>query len=368
MKVLFAPDWRDGNAYQTLLAAALEEVGVEVAFLSDYRRGLPLSRATSRSEADLLHLHWPDAYYPRRFDGWDWLRRLRFPLDLQLALRRMPLVYTAHNAVPHGRQHEFLMTRLQETVLRRSAAVLVHSQAAADGLACGRPELMRRMAVVPHGDLSVTLGRPVDQRSARHELGLGNQPLCLMFGAVEPYKGIEPVLDFWRTRQSAAGLAVVGKPISAEYRRAIEQRAGKSPHVLLRLERLSEPELRLWLSAADCVLFNYQMILTSGAACLARSWGVPILIPQRLTTVDLDEPHPRVIRFDSIETDLEAKLHQALAVRPDFDAARPWRAATDWAKIARQTAQVYDAVLNAKEPMAVKSPLLGKATAPLARL
>ena len=42
MRVLFAPDYREGTPYQTLLADALGRLGVKVSFLSDYHRGLPI--------------------------------------------------------------------------------------------------------------------------------------------------------------------------------------------------------------------------------------------------------------------------------------------------------------------------------------
>ena len=70
MNVLFAPDWRDGVPYQRLLAEALEQHGVRVSFLRDYKRGLPLARLVrerARQEpVDVLHLHWPEAYYPSK--------------------------------------------------------------------------------------------------------------------------------------------------------------------------------------------------------------------------------------------------------------------------------------------------------------
>ena len=37
IRVLFAPDYRDGGDYQSLLADALAAVDVEVAFMCDYR-------------------------------------------------------------------------------------------------------------------------------------------------------------------------------------------------------------------------------------------------------------------------------------------------------------------------------------------
>ena len=62
-------------------------------------------------------------------------------------------------------------------------------------------------------------------------------------------------------------------------------------------EWLDDATLRVWLSASDCSIFNYRDIFTSGAAALARSYGLPLLIPRRLASADLDEPHPHVFRI-----------------------------------------------------------------------
>jgi hypothetical protein len=91
------------------------------------------------------------------------------------------------------------------------------------------------------------------------------------------------------------------------------------------------------------VLFNYRAIFTSGAACLARSYGVPILMPSRLGTVELGEPNRLVFRFS--EGDLREKLEQALQTKPDYEAAAPWRDATAWPRVAAATAEVYRAAL-----------------------
>jgi hypothetical protein len=83
-------------------------------------------------------------------------------------------------------------------------------------------------------------------------------------------------------------------------------------------ELLDLETLRLWLSASDCAIFNYREIFTSGAATLARSYGIPLLIPRRLAVPDLDEPHPRVLRFEALDTDFTAQLERALATPCDY--------------------------------------------------
>src|SRR5262245_2706704 len=101
LRVLFAPDYRAGTPYQTLLADALDRHDVEVVFLGDYRRGLPLFRGSFDTAPNIVHIHWPEKYF-HRGNGWDWLRIMRYPLDCWLTAQRGPIVLTAHNFLPHN--------------------------------------------------------------------------------------------------------------------------------------------------------------------------------------------------------------------------------------------------------------------------
>jgi glycosyltransferase involved in cell wall biosynthesis len=346
LRVLFAPDWRGGAPYQSLLAAALVEEGIDVRFFSSSRRVFPLTRGLAAHPCDILHMHWPDAYYPQKNDAFDWFRRWRFVVDIVGATKKQPMVITAHNLYPHNRGEQSFIHTNTRIGLQRAAAVIAHSDAA-------KRELVERFHlppskfhVIPHGDLSVALGEPLPRGDSRHELGLDEGKVCLMFGAIEPYKGIEDVIEFWKKEKPEARLAIIGKPISEQYAARITGLAAGSSRILLRFGWVPDEQLKLWLSAADCVLFNYRAIFTSGAACLARSFGVPLLIPERLRTVDLDEPSPLVFRFEGFEGDFSEKLADATRVSPDYFAASPYREKCAWSRVARSTVEVYRDVRN----------------------
>jgi glycosyltransferase involved in cell wall biosynthesis len=275
-------------------------------------------------------------------DGWDWFRRARFSTDLKIASRRCALVVTAHNLHAHDRADEPFAAHNTRSAFCRAGAVIAHSAAA-------RTEIISRFGtdepkihVIPHGDLSVVVGTPVTRDEARRELGLGPQKVCLIFGALEPYKGVEEVLAYWRKTMPAAELIIAGKPRTEKYGDELRAVAAGVPKVSLRFGWLDDSQLRLWLSAANCVLFNYRQIFTSGAACLARSWGVPILLPTRLATVALEEPSPLVFRFGSFDEDFAPQLARALETPADYPAATPWREHTSWDRVAVATKVAYE--------------------------
>jgi hypothetical protein len=121
---------------------------------------------------------------------------------------------------------------------------------------------------------------------------------------------------------------------------------GGDPRITTRFEWLSDAQLRLWLSAADVAIFNYREIFTSGAANLARSWGLPILLPRRLDTVAVGEPTPSVHRFSSFGEDFGTQLHAALASPPDYAGAEHWRRECSWDRVAKLTLDGYRRALQ----------------------
>lgn len=346
MKVVFAPDWRRGVPYQRLLAEALARHGVEVNFPQGTRRVLPLYRMMRDLRCDLLHLHWPEAYWSERGQLMDHFRPLRHPIDLQLARLHQPIVYTAHNLWPHNIEPTPPIRTAMQATMRIADLIFVHSSGALEELARTFNVDPARCAVVPHGDLAVDLGTPCAQTEARAALNLHpTRPLALMFGRVEPYKGIEEVIAWWTQHQPEVQLAIVGEIGVRDYDRPLSQLIAGNPNIVWHPNHVTTEELRLWLSAANACVFNYRRIFTSGAASLARSWGLPILLPERLSKLDLGEPSPFVHRFHALEDDFGLALDRALAVAPDYEAARQWREEISWAKIAQRTAQLYQKII-----------------------
>src|SRR5262249_4939206 len=341
LEVLFAPDWRSGNPYQTLLAKALRHQGVNVRFLEGYKRILPLSRLLATQRCDVLHLHWPEAYFGGRHDALDWFRGARFPVDLAGATKRCLLVTTAHNFQVHNRANEAFTAKNIKCVHTKAAVVCAHSAIAKQQLVEALALPVEKVRVIPHGDLCEVLSAPVPASMAREELGLGPGKIALVFGTVEPYKGLEEIIAWWQRAKPDVRLAIIGKPMTPEYGSQIGLQIGDSRNIIHRFEWLPDELLRLWLSAAAVTIFNYRHIFTSGAANLARSFGIPILLPKRLDTVVLGEPTPYVRRFTNFATDFAEQLTAALAVQPDFAAASSWREASSWDTVARLTADGY---------------------------
>jgi glycosyltransferase involved in cell wall biosynthesis len=345
MNAIFAPNYSSDIPYQKYLADALGKIGIDTVFLDHYRRFFPLSRGVSDlPPAPILHLHWPEAYFAGD-ERWRWLRKMRFSMDLNLACRGKQLFLTAHNLLPHNRHKEFLVFSNVRHAYQKCAGVFVHSDFAKEQVVKTFGVAPEKCWLIPYGDHAFEWGPPLDRTIARQKLGLPqDKTVCLVFGTVSPYKGSDDVLEYWVREKMEDLLVIAGPVLHEQYAEKLRGIAAGSTNVDLRLtkEWLKDPDLHLWLSAVDCSIFNYREIFTSGAASLARSMGVPILIPERLKAADLHEPHPAIFRFDRLESDFKEKLAAALSISPDYEAARKWRQDTSWEKVAIITKQAYE--------------------------
>jgi glycosyltransferase involved in cell wall biosynthesis len=350
LNVVFAPDWRPGNPYQELLANALRRHGVYVSVLNGYKRIFPLWRLVATRQCHVLHLHWPEVYYTHNRSGLNWLRYAGFPLDLAGATKRCVLATTAHDLEPHKLEHRraaFLKSNVRHVHLEADV-VFAHSNIAKQHLVDSFQLAAEKVRVIPHGDLSVFLGTPFPASMARRELGLGAGKLAVVFGTIEPYKGLEEIIDWWQHANPDIKLAVIGRPSKLDYAGHVLRKIGNATNIAHRFEWIPDELLRLWLSAADVAIFNYRKIFTSGAANLARCFGLPVLLPKRLDNIVLDEPTPYVRRFASFATDFGEQLLAALTVRPDFAAASFWRESCSWNRVARLTAEGYRYAISSR--------------------
>jgi glycosyltransferase involved in cell wall biosynthesis len=228
---------------------------------------LPILSRFAWSRPDIVHVQW--SVQPH--------------LDLVIwrGLRRLgiPLVYTAHNLVPH---HTRPADRARYLALYRAAdAIVVHSQRSARALhqEWGLPE--DRVAVVPHGPL-LEAQPPITRAFAREQLGLPTDAELVLFaGLIEPYKGLADLIAAFGTlaaRRPRAQLVVAGKPNEPfePYDRQLAA-LGLRDRTVLDLSFLPESRLAAYLCAADLVVLPYRATTSSGILFAARRFGCPVI-------------------------------------------------------------------------------------------
>jgi starch synthase len=170
---------------------------------------------------------------------------------------------TVHDPVPHPGQPP--LPKVEELVRRRwirgSAALVVHGTANAEALpawACAK-----RVAVIPHG--AAVRDRP---------LPVPNRPSVLLFGRLEPYKGVEVLLKamerVWAERTDVR-LIVAGRGPEAA-------RVPVHPLIDLRDDYVPEAELDTLFSEATIAVLPYIEASHTGIGTTALGRGVPTIV------------------------------------------------------------------------------------------
>lgn len=246
---------------------------------------------------DIFHVHWPEQIVESRYRPVQVAKCLMLIAGLAvLRLRRTAVVRTVHNTAPHessSRLVSFATRKLDQAVSWRIRL---------NPVSTGGGE-----TIILHGHYLTWPPYQVSAASDRREV--------LAFGAVRPYKGIEKLLAV-AADDPAHKYAVVGSARDSEYGRAIEALADHIPNVRTRLEYLSDEALAREIAGARLVVLPYERFENSGAALLALSLRVPILVPDNAISRALaEETGPGWVHtFEELATGIVSALECS---RPD---------------------------------------------------
>lgn len=351
MKVLFLPDYSAANAYQRELAAALARKGVTVtADPTRARRVLPVLEAVSRhGRPDVLHVHWTEPYISSR-GRVDRVKAQRTLLELRLMRRAgAAIVWTAHDLYRHDRPEDPREGAFMRGLFETSSTVIAHCEAAAaallETLGLGAAE-GERVRVIPHGHYAGAYPVDIGRAEARRRLGLGADERVVAFvGWVRPYKGVAELVDaFSRIDAPQARLLVAGKALDDAYAERLLAAARGDPRVRVTLGFIPDPELQVYLNAADVVATPFLEIFTSGSVLLAMSFGRAVVAPRRGCVAEALDEEGGVLYDPTDPAGLEDALRRALA--SDLEAMGEHNRARlpefAWDRVAADTLAAYE--------------------------
>jgi glycosyltransferase involved in cell wall biosynthesis len=219
------------------------------------------------SEADIVHYQW------LTMPGIDWAL-LRPPALRKTAgggPTRPPQVFTFHERPASGRAG----VARERRVVSRMDAVVVHSEHAAQRL---RQELdfdPERISVIPHGALDY-LTRLPEETPLPPELEAADRPVVLCFGLIRPHKGVEVLLDAFRSVPDAE-LWIVGMPRMSLGK--IERQAALMPDRVRLVPRfVPDPEIPAYFRRADIVVLPHLNAEQSGVLHIALAFGKPLVL------------------------------------------------------------------------------------------
>ena len=304
---------------------------------------LRLIRAIRGSKYDVVHLQW----IPLED------RETRFMRLLRSACARagVPLVYTAHNVVPHDSPNA------NRDVIRRNLNLADLVIAHTDHVAQKLRDLLgvqTPVAIIPHGALFTDLELPPRER-ALAELRLGGGPMVLFAGSVKPYKGLDLLADAWPAIRAVfpdAVLIVAGQAASDEARDQL-RRVSEMHGVLVTDGYVPMKTMLNFHAVSDVVVFPYRSISQSGALMTAVGLGRPSVVTPIPGFVEQAAAAGSIVISDGLSSAAIARTtiaalqnREALLAAAAEDRRRIARSPVGWLAVGRETARQYEWVLE----------------------
>ncbi|HEV3376547.1 MAG TPA: glycosyltransferase family 4 protein [Thermoleophilaceae bacterium] len=290
----------------------------------------PLRRALKAAE------HVPDTLGVRRraaradLQHWQWL--WLEALSARLLPRGRPQVLTMHNVIRRARSGRRLAERMDATI--------VHTRHGAELLGGGP-----RVHVIPHGAFD-HLTRQPDERPLPPELAAVEGPVVLCFGVVRPYKGVDVLVEAFRS-VAGAELWVVGRPLGVSLQ-ALDAPAG----VRFVPRYVSDAELPAFFRRADLLVLPHRTVDVSGVLFAGLAFGKPMVLSDVGGFRELVEDHgggrlvppgdPGALAEAIGELLASAGERERLTDRARAAAAGPY----SWDTVAERTLRVYEEVLG----------------------
>lgn len=272
------------NPYQRLFAGSIEATGTTVLRIRP-RKLFPLRHAASR-DVDLLQLDWPHDWYRGRNTWTQAFKRLMYRDGLR-ALRKIPVVWTAHNLRAHNAIDDDYEHRMLQALVAVCDGIILLSEASRSiFIDKFKVDIRQKLSVVPHGHYIGCYPNYLPRSEARRRLELADEGrIVLSLGRLQPYKGIEDLLEAFSTSgEPRDTLIIAGKSESEAYssqlRKVIRESARPGLRIVLRDTMIPNDDLQLYFNACDLVALPFRHILNSGSLLLAMSFGCPVVAPR----------------------------------------------------------------------------------------
>jgi glycosyltransferase involved in cell wall biosynthesis len=236
-----------------------------------------------------------------------------------------------HNVIRRGRSGRRLADRMD--------AVIVHTRHGAELLGGGP-----KVHVIPHGAFE-HLTRQPEERPLPPELAAVEGPVVLCFGVVRPYKGVDVLVDAFRSVKGAE-LWVVGRPLGVD-----TAALDAPPNVRFVPRYVSDAELPAYFRRADLLVLPHRSVDVSGVLFAGLAFGKPMILSDVGGFREVVEDHGAgrlVAPGDAAalsqaigELLADPAERERLAGRARAAAAGPY----SWDSVAQRTLAVYEDLL-----------------------
>lgn len=275
MKVVFIPDQRNTNIYQSNLADSLSRLGVHVSFNGSIWSILKIW-------PDVLHIHWTYPFMKGDSRVSTILRSTKFIFGLSiLRLLGIKIIWTVHNIVDHEGKYNDIEIFFNKLLTKVCNRLIVHCQSVKTDIAKMFDKDESSVIVIPHGNYIGYYQNTITSSQAREKLELSeNDKVFLYFGQIRSYKGVPELIDTFRILSyQNIKLLIVGKPLNYDVGANILTHCGNDVRIKVILKFIPDEDIQIYMNAADIVVLPYKDILTSGTVVLSMSFGKTVIAP-----------------------------------------------------------------------------------------
>jgi len=240
----------------------------------------------NRHKVDVVHFHWPEAYYrpskkaPKIF--WFWMRLFRlawlYAFVYLAKFLRMPIVWTLNDLYPHGQSPTRPFERSSRSFLMRNVSSLILCGASAESFARAEFGPARHVVSAPLGNYRSFYPDGFSEAEARAHLGvLPDECVFLCFGSMrENRNALELISAFREIPGKHLRLFVVGAAPD-HLRMQMELSAWGDCRIRCHFHLVANEDLDMLMKASDWVVVPGHNYLTSAVLVLGLSYGRPVI-------------------------------------------------------------------------------------------
>ena len=341
------------NPYNRILKDGIENQGLDVVLIEGRKvstsrgekpPGLKERLKQLFTQAGILHFHWIGSMTVGKGAGGTLVKTFFFILMLLiLRLRRIKLVITLHNLLPHDKGHERVQKMSRKTVLKFFDAVVLHS---ADALeqADGIFGIRKKSVVIPHPNYIGYYPDKVTREEARRYFGLDmNRNVILFFGLLRPYKQIDTLLSMLAEPSLKEDLVLIVAGMNKLGKDLLKDIPEKN--IILHDRFIPDEDVQYYFRCADCLVLptSSPSALTSGAAALSITFHSPIVARDYTPFHEFFEKGLGARSDFGSTQDLTAAVHEVLSWdRGEFEErCRNYNRETSMDRVGEMHAQLY---------------------------
>jgi len=236
----------------------------------------------------VLHINWPEYFYKMGRGIHKSLPSILLTLNLIISiliaryLYGMRLVFSLHNLMPHSRHRRWLDRLVYTAMVSASYRVVCHCDVASSLVREAFNLCYKKIRIIPHPNFNNIYAKKIEKVGARKALGLETGVyIYLYFGKIRRYKGLGLLItEFKNVCNEDDRLLIVGSDDGSGYADELKLLSGNDKQIIIHNGWVSDEEVSVYFSSADCLVLPYIDVLTSGPVLLSAQFQIPLIAPR----------------------------------------------------------------------------------------